>query len=309
MRLFKIAICLIAVHLIFSVQNVNAQYYYNYGRGYGESEITFELGASGGIMNGMTDIGGSKKGKANVGFMNDFTLNNTKLNGGIYFAGTYRDVLAIRLEANVGQVAATDSSLKGTTDAYALGRYDRNLSFKSNIINANAIMEFHPLFIKSYTDEDPPRFSPYVLAGVGYTKYNPQANLNGYWYDLQSLKLEGNGFPEYADRKEFKTSAVTVPFGVGLRYDLGPLVNLRLEFVRYWMDTDYLDGAHYGDWVDPSLFYRYLNPGNAAVAVQLYNRSTTVNPPRDTRPRANEKNNDTFWTFNFKIGYKFNRRQ
>ena len=307
MRILKITISFIVTYFILGQQNVNAQYYW-YGYGYGESDVTVELGLSGGIMNGMTDIGGSKKGKANAGFLNDFTTKNTKLNAGVYLSATYRDVIAGRIEANFGNIEATDSSLKGTKNAHALGRFDRNLSFKTSIFNANAIMEFHPLFLKDYTDYDPPRFSPYVLAGVGVTKFNPKANLNGNWYDLRPLRLEGQGFEEYPDRQEYKTSTFTLPFGVGLRYDLGPLVNLRVELVRYWTNTDYLDDAHYGDWVDPALFYKYLTPGSAAIATQLYNRSTTINPPRNTRPRANEKDNDTFWTFNIKIGYKFNRR-
>ena len=39
------------------------------------------------------------------------------------------------------------------------------------------------------------------LIGVGYFSFNPQAKLGNRWIDLQPLSTEGQGFPEYPDRK------------------------------------------------------------------------------------------------------------
>ena len=61
----------------------------------------------------------------------------------------------------------------------------------------------------------PPAVSPYILAGIGYFHFNPQANLNDNYVDLQPLHTEGQGFAEYPNVKEYKLSQINFPVGIG----------------------------------------------------------------------------------------------
>src|SRR5688572_16637548 len=203
----------VLVCFIISPHLLKAQYYY-YNNKYYDGPIVFELGVTGGIMNSLTDLGG----KAGIGkdFLKDLRWKTAKASYGAYFAVTYNELITGRLEATFGQVVGFDSILKNVAHT-TNGRYERNLSFKSRISEFHLGVELHPLFFKTY-DEEPPRISPYAMAGVGYFSFDPQARLNGQWYALHPMRLEGQGFREYPDREIYDLRQVNFLLGMGLRY-------------------------------------------------------------------------------------------
>ncbi|RYD73305.1 MAG: hypothetical protein EOP53_20330, partial [Sphingobacteriales bacterium] len=218
MRKFITAACFSLA--MFCFNNRAAAQYYFYNDSYYDTPLMFELGGTVGAMNSLTDIGG-KKGIGGK-FVKDLNMGNTEFTGGIYVAALYKYAFGLRLEANFGRLSAADSVLK-TVDVkdIARARYNRNLSFRTNITEIAAIAEFHPLFAFidwAERDGDPPRLSPYVLGGVSYFTFNPQANLNGRWVDLQPLRTEGQGFAEYPDRKPYKLNGIAIPVGAGVKY-------------------------------------------------------------------------------------------
>ncbi|MBC7866639.1 MAG: outer membrane beta-barrel protein, partial [Gloeobacteraceae cyanobacterium ES-bin-316] len=233
---------LIAFAVVFSLpKNVSAQYFYN--ENYYNTSLLFELGGSIGAMNSLTDIGG----KEGIGgkYFKDLNMGNTEFVAGVYFGALYLDKVGLRLEANFGKVSSFDSVLNNVpVKDISRARYNRNLSFRSNITEISLIAELYPLYAFidwSMRESDPPRFSPYIMAGIGYFKFNPQANLNGSWVDLQPLSTEGQGFQEYPDRQPYKLSGISIPVGAGVKYDLSPVVNIRAEFLYRPTNTDYLD--------------------------------------------------------------------
>lgn len=306
-KYFSLVSFLVAAALLLAENKTLAQGYYFYNNGYYESQTVIEGGISLGMVNGMTDVGGSKRGRANTGPVGDFTFMKSNLSGGIFVNATYKDFIAARLDFSIGQIEAADSNLKGTTNKFAEGRYVRNLSFRTNIFEIGAGVELHPLMMFDYTEREPPRFSPYVFAGFSWMKFNPKANLNGIWYELEPLRLEGQGFAEYPDRKRYRRNTFGVPYGIGIRYEASEFLNVRLEATRHMLFTDYLDDVSQENWVDPALFYKYLSPSQAVIATQLYNRSTIINPPRNTRPRGKSASNDAYWGIVIKLGININR--
>ncbi len=275
-------------------------------RYYDENPVVFELGVTGGIMNSLTDLGG----KSGIGknFIKDLKWKMARPSYGGYFAATYNDVITGRIEATFGEVVGYDSILKSVAST-TFGRYERNLSFKSRITEFHLGIELHPLFFKDYGDDEPPRFSPYLLAGIGYFSFDPQAQLNGQWYSLKPLSLEGQGFKEYPDRKPYKLSQVNFLFGIGLRYELNQTFRIRAEVVQRILQTDYLDDAS-TEYIDPALFYSYLPANQAAVAQKLYYRRAELLPgdiaPNDTQ-RGDPSDNDSYFTIQFKIGMTLGR--
>jgi Domain of unknown function (DUF6089) len=273
-----------------------AQYYYLNDKYY-SSALVVEVGGSIGIMNSLTDIGG-KKG-IGKGFLKDLNMNFTKPALGLYAIGMYKDAFGVRLEATFGKIQSNDSILKSAAPS-TFGRYERNLSFRSNITDIQLAMEVHPLFFKHYDEGKAPYFSPYLVAGIGLFTFNPEANLNGHWYALHPLRTEGEGFKEYPDRKSYNLTQINIPLGIGVKYELGSSMNLRLEIVHRILFTDYLDDASNVDYIDPSLFNNYLLPAQAALAQQLYDRriSTVKN-----NQRGDPKDNDSYFTVLLKIGF------
>jgi hypothetical protein len=159
----------------------------------------------------------------------------------------------------------------------------------------------------TYLERDPPRLSPYLIASGGAFWFNPQANIDDRWVDLRPLRLEGQGFDEYPDREAYKSVAFFAGLGFGFRYDLSARLVLRFEWVKRTLSTDYLDDVHWGDWVNPALFYNYHDAITADLASRLYNRSVLFNPPHNTRPRGNPNENDAYWSAVVKLGFNLNR--
>ncbi|MBL7742944.1 MAG: hypothetical protein JNN00_05645 [Chitinophagaceae bacterium] len=272
-----------------------AQYYYHNSKYY-ETDLVFELGGSAGIMNAMTDLGG-KKG-IGKGFIKDLNLKTSKPSFSIYALAMYKDIMGIRLECTFGNILAYDSILKKIASS-TFGRYERNLSFRSSIRDFQLVAEVHPLFFKHYEENEAPYWSPYVVAGIGYYTFNPEAQLNGRWYALQPLRTEGQGFAEYPDRKPYKLSQINIPVGIGVKYEVNSFLNARLEITHRFLMTDYLDDVSEKDYIDPALFYNYLSSSQAAVAEQLSNRSIIG---FKVDQRGNPKDNDSFFTLQVKIG-------
>ena len=286
---------------------LKAQYYF-YNGNYYESDIVYEVGGSIGAMNAFTDLGGNTGiGKK---FVKDFNIKNTQLCGSIFFSAIYKNEFALRIEGTFGQIHAYDSILKNVAPT-TNGRYERNLSFRSSISEIMLVAEFHPLYIFGNFNDDhyPPDISPYLLLGIGYFHFNPQAKLNGNYVDLQPLSTEGEGFSEYPNVKPYKLNQINFPVGLGARYDLSPILNMRAEIVYRFLKTDYLDDVS-GRYIDPTVFANHLSGVQLNEALLLSNRAK---PGAETAHpngiRGNPKNNDAYITFNIKIGLTLGRER
>lgn len=287
-----------------------AQYYF-YDNTYYDNPLLIEFGTSVNAMNCLTDVGGRKGiGKK---FIKDLNWGKTQLGGSFYISANYKYAVSLRAEVTFGKLMADDKvleSVKSTT----FGRYERNLSFRTNISEFMLAAEFHPLFIfipKDNDDWTPPMFSPYLLAGVGLYHFNPQAQLNGKWVDLQPLSTEGQGFKEYPDRPQYKLNQINIPVGVGVRYELSSTLNARLEFVYRILNTDYLDDVS-TTYIDPTLFQNYFTGNKLNNALQLYDRQYELDPTHITEPgdqRGNPNHKDAYFSFSLKVGYTFGRER
>ena len=83
--------------MLCSGNSASAQYFYD--KNYYNTPLIFELGGSVGIMNSLTDIGGTKGfgGK----FTKDLNLGNNEFNAGLYFGALYNSSIGVRIEAKL----------------------------------------------------------------------------------------------------------------------------------------------------------------------------------------------------------------
>ncbi len=303
----------IPVLLFFCILSLNSQaQYYFYNDEYYDNPLTFEAGISLGPMNSLTDIGG-RKGNGSSG-AKDLNIKSTALSGGFYFSGLYKHFLGLRLEGTFGKVQSNDSLLAGVQST-AIGRYNRNLSFKSPISELSLLGEFYPIqaFQNSDVERPPTAFAPYIVGGIGVFHFNPEANLNGQWVDLRPLHTEGEGFAEYPQSKEYNLTQINFSYGVGLAYELSPKFDLKIEYIGRVLQTDYLDDVH-GRYIDPSVYSKYLTGSQLADALILNDRGRPDAKPNDNTNhpggiRGNPNNNDSYFTINVKVGYIFGRKK
>jgi len=275
-----------------SIQTTFGQYYY-YDSKFLDKDVVWEVGGSVGGMNCVTDLG-----------KRSFTTKNTNTAAGLYGGFLYHNFIGARLELTWGNVEAADSNANKGSKAY-----DRNLSFRSNITEVSLLAEFHPLMMR-YRDEMP-KLSGYMLAGVGWFSYNPQAYLNGKWINLQPLSLEGQGFTEYkSTREKYNLSQVNVPIGFGGKYEISQYINVRAEFLYRFLFTDYLDDASM-QFIDPALFDTNLSAFNASLAKALHARGAERDPnyAPGSQQRGGIKTKDSFWTINLKLGVNLGRNR
>lgn len=274
--------------LLISSLTARSQYYY-YDNRYYDKDVIWEIGASAGFMTGITDVGGKK------GFMPNF--KSAQLNGSVFIGALYQNVAGVRIEASWGRIAGADSN--------GLNK-KRNLSFRTPIREIAIIGELHPLNLQYH--EVPAPISPYIALGMGWFSFNPQANLNGNWVDLQPLRTEGQGFAQRPGTRPYRLSQANIIGGFGVKYELSQLVTARAEFLFRYTFTDYLDDAS-TTYVDPAWFDSYLSPQSANLAKQLYDRSVDKDPTYSGPGsiRAGAKSNDHYMSFNFKIAINLGR--
>jgi hypothetical protein len=167
---------------------------------------------------------------------------------------------------------------------------ERNLSFRSSVLDFSGQLELN--FLPYFTGSSKFAFSPYIFTGLSVFSYNPQAEYQGEWYDLQPLGTEGQGTTAYPSRQTYSLTQVAIPFGIGVKYSLTDLLCLGAEWSFRKTFTDYLDDVS-TTYVDPV----QLEAEKGEVAAALSNRSlgTPGEPPIEPgKARGNSATRDWY---------------
>ena len=279
--------------------------YYFYNSHYYDALLTADIGLSAGGMNCLTDLGG--KHETGKGFIRDLDWRSTHPCSSMFAAINYNNAISIRIAWTSGQVSGCDSMLK----RYASidnGRYQRNLSFRSDIKEISLTAE---LYLRSlFSGADAPLL-PYLIAGIGSFSFHPQTSLRNSWINLEQLHTEGQGFEEYADRKTYASRQLNIPLGGGVKYELSPLLNLRFELLYRHLFTDYLDDVS-TSYINPALFDRNLPPHFAALAKELADRRRGAGSGYHVQEggiRGNGKKKDAFLSVDIRCSFVLGRRK
>jgi opacity protein-like surface antigen len=259
----------------------------------------FEVGLNIGPSNFLGDLGGNfGRGKT---FLKDNNIELTKILTGGYIAYFPAEWIGIRLSGQKTMLEGDDKVIdrKGSWEER---RSDRNLSFRSPLLEGYIAAEFYPTVFFEYDDYLEKKLRPFLVAGVGMFKFKPQANLNGQWVDLQPLHTEGQGFAEFPDRKNYKLTQVCFPVGLGVKYYVTENFSVGVEAIHRFTRTDYIDDVS-TRYIDPALFDKYLTPDKAAQAKQLNDRRL-VNQGTIGRRRGDPTENDGFYSLALKLNWR-----
>lgn len=214
---------------------------------------------------------------------------------GIIYRRCYTDHWSFRAGFNYGRVSADDAK---ADDAYSV---NRNLSFRSNIMELQAGYEFN---FFPYQTANPATFaSPYLFAGIAVYRFNPKANLNGTWHALQPLGTEGQGTPLFPERKAYSRISVNIPFGGGLKIKIAKRFCTVIEVGVRKTYTDYLDDVS-KTYADPiSIRKEYGKPAGL-----LSDRSLEKGRPQIGRQRGDSSTKDWYWFGGIQICYTLSKK-
>lgn len=204
--------------------------------------------------------------------------------------------IAVKTSINAGRIRGNDAWSPNVF------QQSRNLSFRSLIIEAGTQLEFN--FFKYILDSRSNRFTPYVFIGIAGFYHNPQAELNGEWYDLQPLGTEVQQFPDYSGRDPYSLFQVAIPYGGGFKFNVSKGFNVALEIGYRGTYTDYLDDVS-TTYIDNGVIEAGQNGG---VAAALADRSgEVVDEPIgiEGTQRGNSQNVDAYIFTGIQISYTF----
>ena len=137
-----------------------------------------------------------------------------------------------------GQLLLTTLSGDDANYPDDIARSKRLFRFESSVTELSVILDYN-IFgsaTRSNTGLFTPKFSPVAYIGLGVAKISNVAEC------LSEDCINGvvlSPFPE----KDAKSSLVTVPFGIGFKYDVSPLLSVGLRGGYRYSFSDYLDGV------------------------------------------------------------------
>lgn len=178
----------------------------------------------------------------------------------------------------------------------------RNLSFTNDIFEIHGGIEINFLPI----DMERFKFTPYIFAGIGGFYSSPFAEDNDKnKTKLRSLGTEGQGLPQYPDRKLYPVVNASFPLGFGFKAMIGNTMMISTEVGLRYTSTDYLDDVSrsYTN-MDTLKIYR------GSKAVEMAYRGNTQydwdgNYPNFGFQRGDLRRNDWFWTVGVNVGIYF----
>jgi hypothetical protein len=246
-------------------------------------------------------------------FIKDVNFSTINLAKGVFVNVYPTEWLGFRFAVNQGRLEGYDSVIKDKGGA-EIFRKNRNLQFRSMLWEAYGAIEFYPTVFFERYDGLEGKLRPYGVIGFGAFRFNPQGrfidpNGTAQWVDLQPLRTEGQGFPEYPDRKPYKLWSWEVPMGVGVKYYVKENFYVGIEMMHRKSFTDYVDDVS-TTYVDNNLFSTYHSPDRAAMANQLYYRGNQIQGqpasrfPTNGEQRGNDGQNDSFFSTIIKCGWR-----
>lgn len=226
-----------------------------------------------------------------------FTLDQSYFAFGAGLQYDFTEHFSVLGGFNIGHIGAADKFNKPDLQA-------RNLSFQSKIDEVNLTAEYN------FCDLTEKRFTPYVFAGLAAYHFSPYAydTLNRKVY-LQPLSTEGEGLPQYPDRKYYKLTQLAIPFGGGIKLRVTDNVTIAYEISFRKLFTDYLDDVS-TTYVDEATLLSERGPEAVEMAYrgnEIKNGSQTY--PADGTQRGSSKYKDWYYFSGIRICIAINNNR
>ncbi|MCB0663264.1 MAG: hypothetical protein KDC24_11025 [Saprospiraceae bacterium] len=159
-----------------------------------------------------------------------FDAQNARPAYGIFSRINFSKNVALRTQYFTSEITGTDHISPGAQS-------NRNLNFRTSLQEFGVQLEL--TLVAFGGTKKTPRAKSYIFGGVSGLYFNPQAQYNGDWVDLQPLGTEGQGMSGYD--KKYSRYAIVCPLGMGFKVNVSKVASLGLELGIRKTYTDYLD--------------------------------------------------------------------
>ncbi|RYZ96544.1 MAG: hypothetical protein EOP47_23655 [Sphingobacteriaceae bacterium] len=235
---------------------------------------TWEIGAS---------IGGA-------GYMGDLNTHNplkvSGLSAGGFIKRNFNGYLSLKGSFQYGKISAADSNSNNQQFR------DRNLSFNNKLLETSLTGEFN--FMHYIPDAGKNRFTPFIFLGVGITAHAPRTIFEGQNVGLRDHRTEGQ-------TNKYPKSIIAIPYGAGIKYNVGGKWTLIGDLGYRYTNTDYLDdvsGAYPGKSVLPNDLSKLLSDRSGEIPGKSYIGEIGMQ-------RGDLRKRDTYLFLNLSISYTF----
>lgn len=255
---------------------------------------------------GLSNFLGELGGRNQIGspFVWDLELSQTRPAASIGYRYFLARKQALLGRLSYGVMAGNDNL---TEEPF---RNNRNLSFKSDLVEFAVIYELH-LYreelghiydLRGVKGEKPTRVGLYLFAGIGGAYFDPRAQFNNQWVRLKPLSTEGQGLPGGAE--PYSNFTLAIPMGVGLRKAVNKNISIGLNLQYTKTFTDYID-----DVSDKYFPNEVLRAERGEIAAFLADPSLGNIPGQtaDGQQRGDPDDLDAYLFFRFHVHYKLNQ--
>lgn len=166
----------------------------------------------------------------------------------------------------------------------------RNLSFFSNTLDFSA-MAIYDIFSYNKMYRRRQLISPYIALGLGFHTVNPMVKYQGVNYNLRKLQTEG---------LSYSAVSMTIPYGLGARMKVHPLVDVALEASWRLSFSDHLDDVS-GSYYEP--IQRLPEDDIRRVLADRRPVDQLTTRQLSSTQRGNPTSNDGYFMFSAKVDY------
>ncbi len=231
----------------------------------------------------------------------------TNIAGGLICRYNYGPYLTFKGTAIYGKIEGGDYNF--SSDAY---RKRRNLSFKSDIVEFSIQGEWNILGYENTRTSY--AWTPYLFGGVSVFRFNPKAQFkymsyhdpslqaqDGDWIELQPLGTEGQETTKFNDKRRYSLTQLSIPFGVGAKWQLNDHWAFGIDFGLRKTFTDYLDDVS-------SIYVDNIIVGGASgpMAIAMKDRAAEVGelPFENNEFRGNSATKDWYLIGGLTLTYR-----
>jgi hypothetical protein len=176
----------------------------------------------------------------------------------------------------------------------------RNLHFVSQIREVGVTTEMHFLKLLNINSKI---ISPFLSAGVGVFHFNPKAEYEGKFYELQKLSTEGQGLPGN-NSSPYQLIEMNAQLGAGIAFKLSPHFRVSLSSSIRLLSTDFLDDVS-GTYYDINSLAIYKGEMAAHLAYRSSEFSNDLPESIGGKTRGNPFNNDSYLIHQLTFTYIF----
>lgn len=179
--------------------------------------------------------------------------------------------------------------IQGSDKFSSTGRPYRNLSFESKISEWSVDLSYALFDVETF------HWTPYVFGGFAVFHYNPYTfDTYGKKVYLKPLHTEGQGLPEYSQRRNYPLTAPAIPFGVGVRFQVSTSVEIGLETGVRKTFTDYIDDVS-ATYVDPAVLLNRVGQQAVDLSYRGDEARGSSTYPKPGAGRGNPRKKDGYY--------------